>query len=96
MRRAARRDITEPEIIRFARELGAWLVPLDEPVDWLLAWRGQWYLVEIKQPHREGHLHEFTEAQRQFQRQCGERGMRIHVWRTDADVLATLGAKVGA
>jgi hypothetical protein len=96
MRRAARRDANEPELIRFARELGAWLIPLDEPVDWLLAWQGQWQLVEIKQPHREGHVHEFSDAQRDFQRECGERRMRIHVWRTDQDVLATLGARRAA
>lgn len=90
MRRAARRDANDPELVRFARELGAWLIPLNEPVDYLLAWRGMWYLVEIKDPAKKGWASEFTPEQRKFQQQCGEHRMRIHVWRTDQDVMATL------
>ena len=95
-RYAARRDNVELELIRFARQLGAWLVQTDWPCDWILWWRGHWELVEIKDPEKEGHKDEFTPAQWEFRKEAQERGARLVIWRRDADVLATLNATRGA
>jgi len=48
MRRAARRDGNEPELVSLARQIGAVMWPLAEPVDWLCCWRGRWYPTEVK------------------------------------------------
>jgi hypothetical protein len=88
--------MADPELAAFARQLGAWLIPLDEPCDYLLAWQGKWHLIEIKDPDKRGHADEFTNAQQRFHREASERGMPIVIWRTDADVLATLGARRAA
>jgi hypothetical protein len=93
---AKRRDKNEPQLIKFAERLGAWLIPIDEPCDWLLFWRQRWELIEIKDPNCEGHADEFTEAQKAFRAEAFRRGARLIVWRTEHDVLNTLNAKVSA
>jgi hypothetical protein len=96
MRRAARRDAIEPELIKLARTLGAWLIELDEPCDWLLWYRGSWNLIEVKDPSCEGHADEFTPAQKAFRAEASRRGAKLIVWRDRQHVLATLGARVAA
>lgn len=93
---AKRRDRNEPKLVKFAERLGAWMIQIDEPCDYLLWFRGNWQLVEIKDPICEGRAQEFTEAQRIFRAEALRRGATLIVWRTDQDVLLTLGAKVSA
>lgn len=93
---AKRRDKNEPELVKFAERLGAWMIRIDQPCDWLLWFRGNWQLVEIKDPACQGHSEEFTVAQRIFRAEALRRGAMLIVWRTERDVLSTLGAKVSA
>lgn len=91
-RYAARRDANEPELVHLARMLGAKMRQLHVPSDWLMAYRGQWHLVEIKTA-----TGSFTKPQLEFRAWASTVGAPpIIVWRTDADVYRTLGAKVSA
>lgn len=96
MRHDARRDNVEPDLVKVAQRLGAWLVKLDQPCDWLLWFRGRWDLVEIKDPGCEGHADEFTPAQRRFRAEAFRRGAPLIVWRTNDDVFKTLNGRIGA
>lgn len=87
MRRyAARRDDNDSTLAAGARALGWWLIKTDEPGDYLGGYRGQWYVVEIKNPDKEGHKDEFTDDQRQFHAEAFRRGLPVLVWRTADDV----------
>lgn len=94
--KAKRRDEVEPDLIKLARKLGAWLIKLDEPCDWLLWYRGRWELVEVKDPSVEGHANEFTMAQRVFRAEAFRRGAKLVVWRTREDVLKSLNGRIAA
>ena len=94
--RAKRRDDVEPDLIKLARKLGAWMIKLDEPCDWLMFYRGVWQPVEVKDPSCEGHADEFTPAQRAFRAEAFQRGAKLIVWRTINDVLYTLNGRVAA
>lgn len=93
MRRAARRDANEPGLVALARQIGALCWPLDEPVDWLVWWRGSWHPTEIKNPDGKNR---YTEQQVQFLIAAKERSAVVWTWRTEADVLSSLGARVSA
>lgn len=91
--KAKRRDIVEPDLIKLAIKLGAWPTKIDEPCDWLVWYRGEWMLVEIKDPAKEGHADEFTPAQRAFRAEAFRRRAKLVVWRTDDDVLKSMNAR---
>ncbi len=93
---AKRRDLCEPELIKLARTLGAWMIKLDEPCDWLMWYRGSWELVEIKDPSCEDHADEFTPAQRAFRAEAFRRDAKLVVWRTREDVIQTLNGRIAA
>ena len=96
MRYAAKRDANEGPLIATAKSLGALAWALDEPTDWLIGWRGQWIPTEIKNPVQEGHADEYTPNQLRFRIKAKEHGLPIWIWRTEADVLASLGARRSA
>jgi len=50
-RYATKRDRSEPEIIAALENAGAEVWPLDYPVDLLVRFRGNWYLIECKTPY---------------------------------------------
>ena len=53
--RRNQRDNTEPAIVHALRQVpGVSVVRLDQPVDLLVGFRGQNYLLEVKTPTREG------------------------------------------
>jgi hypothetical protein len=88
VRRAGRRDSAEPELIALAKGIGALCWQLQEPVDWLIGWRGQWIPCEVKTGKGT-----FTEQQVRFSIAAKERGLIVWVWRTPEDVLSSLGAR---
>ena len=91
MRHAARRDNNEPELIALARGIGAMCINIQQPVDWLIGWRGCWYPCEIKTE-----TGKYREGQILFLAAATERQLPAWTWRTEADVLASLGARRGA
>jgi hypothetical protein len=92
-RYACRRDGNEPELVLLARQIGALMWPLSEPVDWLVGWRGRWYPTEIKNPDGRNRA---TEQQILFSAAAKERQLPVWVWRTEDDVLRDLGARRAA
>ena len=93
MRRAARRDANEPALVSFARQVGALMWPLDEPVDWLCGWRGRWIPTELKNVDGRNQL---TEQQVLFIGAARERELPVWIWRTEDDVMRCLGARRSA
>ena len=90
MRRAARRDQNEPEIIDALRAVGAFVWPLDQPVDLLVGHRGQWHLLEVKRP-KMGRL---TEGQRELVRLAtGGEIPPVHIVKTAREALEAIGAE---
>lgn len=96
MRYALRRDSNDKPLANFARALGWWLHKTHTPGDYLGAFRGVWHVVEIKDPAKEGHADEFTDAQREFHAEAFRRGLSIKVWRTREDVVRDSGGRVAA
>jgi hypothetical protein len=89
MRRAARRDSNDQALAHSAREMGALMVCLDEPCDWLVGYRGKWFLAEIKSGKGK-----YTKGQRAFIEVCQSRGLPVWTWRTLEDVVRDL-SRVG-
>ena len=89
------RDSNEDPLIALAERLGAHIF-MTGPLDFWCWIRGRWLVVEIKRPDREGEKREFTRLQTKFFKWCEQHGAQYHVWRTDVDVMKTLGAKVSA
>lgn len=87
-RYAKRLDANDGELAGLARKLGAHLWRLDEPCDYLMLWRKRFDAVEIKVSR--GTL---TPKQKLFHAEVLEAGGRVLVWRCEADVLTTLGAR---
>jgi len=95
--RRARRDLNEPELVRCVEPLGGlWLSANRVCFDGWLWNRQCWNLCEIKQARKEGWKDEFTEDQHRLIIRLNERHVPYRVLRTQADVLALLGARVGA
>lgn len=89
MRYAAKRDANEHALVSVAREIGAMLVQAP-PLDWWCWFRGRWMLVEIKNPQG---LNKLTEGQVLFLAECKRYGVPVWIWRTERDVLDSLGAR---
>lgn len=90
MRRAARRDTNENELVSLAEQLGG-LWEQTPPLDGWLLWRGVWTPVEIKHGKNP-----YTESQVLFLARCKERNAPVWTWRTERDVMACMGARVSA
>lgn len=90
------RDANEEALVKLAERLGGawWEGP---PLDGRIYARGVCLGdVEIKMPEREGSIREYTPLQLRYFTWARNRGIKWHVWRTQDDVLRTLGAKISA
>jgi hypothetical protein len=65
MRRAAKRDIAEPEIVRVLTQCGFSVYRLNQPVDLLVGFRGRNFLVEVKTGNK-GYGASLNDNQREF------------------------------
>lgn len=83
-----RKDMNEAELVALARKLGAWILPVAMPCDYLGFVRGQWRPIEIKNGAAQ-----FTERQEIFLEDCRRRSAPVLIWREERDVLEALGAK---
>ncbi|MEY4720068.1 MAG: hypothetical protein RL563_2686 [Pseudomonadota bacterium] len=66
MRRAARRDDNEGEIVRALRECGAQVVYIDEPCDLIVGYKGRTILVEIKDGSKPPSARKLTPNEQKF------------------------------
>ena len=87
---AGKRDANEPELVKFARPLGAKFEKIG-PLDFWVGFRGRWVPLEIKTD--EG---TYTPKQVNFMARAKANGLPVWTWRTEADVLRDLGARRAA
>ncbi len=86
-RYAKRRDSNEAAIEDAAEKLGWWLIETDQPGDFIGWFRGQWEIIEVKDPKVQGHANEFTPSQQKFHENAKHRGAKVLVWRDVQDVV---------
>jgi len=65
MRRAAKRDVSEPEIVSALVQCGFSVYRLNQPVDLLVGFRGKNFLVECKSGTK-GYAKDLNDNQKQF------------------------------
>lgn len=87
-RYSGKRDANEPELVKVAEQIGAYMYRTDEPGDWLCGFRGRWVIVEIKTEDGSP-----TPNQIQFSREARERRLPYWTWRNADDVMRDLGAR---
>lgn len=86
-RYAAARDENEPDIVKALRNVGAVVYLLDQPLDLLVGYDRQWFVIEVKMPR--GKL---TPMQEEFFRDSDGKGGVATVVRTPSEALAFIGA----
>lgn len=74
MRRAAKRDMSEPEIVSALIQCGFSVYRLNQPVDLLVGFRGKNFLVECKSGTK-GYAKDLNDNQKQFN--DGWRGAKV-------------------
>lgn len=78
----------------FVKLGGHWMPYANKPFDgWAYHEHFGHMPVEIKDPKREGHANEYTERQVRLMLKMRERGIPWLVWRTDEDVLRSIGKR---
>lgn len=85
MRRAAKRDLSEPLIVEALRAAGCSVVLLSQPVDLLIGYRGRTYLAEVKTPRKDGGRDRLQDGQADFI--VDWRGGHVPVFRSVDDAL---------
>ena len=68
MRRAARTDANQAEIVKALRRIGAAVEVIGKPLDLLVAFRGRTFLMDckVRRPPSEGGSHGKTKEQQEF------------------------------
>jgi hypothetical protein len=94
-----RPDNNQSSLVTMFEELGGlWIPYASKPFDgwgWHAKWAG-YMPIEIKDPKKEGHADEYTPRQRKVMQQLKEAGARWLTWRSQADVLISIGARKSA
>jgi hypothetical protein len=91
-----RRDANDGELLQLAETLGWWMHKSQELGDYIGWRRGQWAVIEIKDPKKEGWDSEYTPKQRKFHAEAFKRCAKVLVWRSRADVVRDSGARLSA
>lgn len=85
MRRAAKRDASEPEIVNVLTRCGFTVVRMDTPCDLLAGFRGTNFLVECKSGHK-GYAKSLNENQKEFA--ASWNGGPVYILRSADDAIA--------
>ena len=90
MRRAARRDTNEPEIIKALRACGAYVKPINDEgtFDLLVSYRGHTLLLEIKDGQKPPSARKLTDAEQKFHDEWP--GDNLHIVKSVEEALALL------
>ena len=91
MRRAARRDSNEGDIIKAMREAGAYVKVINDEglFDLLVSYRGKTLLIEIKDGSRPPSARRLTDAEQKFHDEWP--GDNLHIVNSVEEALALLG-----
>lgn len=66
MRRAARRDDNEEEIVKALRKAGAHVAYIDSPCDLIVGYRGRTVLLEVKDGNKPPSARKLTDNEQKF------------------------------
>jgi hypothetical protein len=95
MRRRAKVDANQGTIVRVLRQVGADVQSIatvgDGVPDLLVAYRGVWYVGEVKDGEKVASAQQLTPDEMEWHSRFG-RNATIHVWRSADDALRTIGA----
>ena len=86
MRRAARTDDNQHELVEALKKIGAKCYFIGKPVDLLVGFRGRNLLLEVKRPDKRGQVSAFTKEQRDF----------ISTWPGEVEIVYTIQEAVSA
>lgn len=96
MRRAARVDRNQPEIVRHLRSAGAVVVitsQLKNAFDILVGFRGRLFVMEIKDPHQPPSKRRLTSGEETCKRRIEASGNNYHIVETPNQALEIIGIK---
>lgn len=98
--RRGRTDANHSEIVQAMRDVGAYVVDCSQfgsgfP-DLVVAWRGRWFFVEVKDGKKPPSKRKLTADQQIFHADAANRGCQVHVVKNESEALALLGAKRAA
>lgn len=86
MRRAARTDNNQHELVEALKKIGAKCYFIGKPVDLLVGFRGKNLLLEVKRPDKRGQPSAVTKEQRDF----------IAAWPGDVQICYTVDEAISA
>lgn len=86
MRRAARTDDNQHELVEALKKVGAKCYFIGKPVDLLVGFRGKNLLLEVKRPDKRGQPSALTQAQKDF----------ISTWPGDVAICYTIQEAISA
>ena len=95
LRRAARTDANQSEIVKALGKAGGLWLPLGHPVDGLVGWRGLWFLVEIKDGNKPPSKRQLTDDQVAFANICLIANLPLLVVESPEELLARLVVPAG-
>lgn len=97
LRHADRRDANEADLIRIARQCGAFVLQMKpgQGFDALILFRGKVFIVEFKDGKKPPSARQLTDDEVTMQQMCHSRGVTYNIILCEADLLAMLGVKVG-
>jgi predicted RecB family nuclease len=96
MRYAARVDDNQGEIVRALTRIGAYVIDCSHVgqgfPDLLIAYRGRWTLVEIKDGQKSPSRRKLTPAQTIFHAEVLAKGCKVHVIETVDEAIRLIGS----
>lgn len=92
LRRAAKVDANQDEIVRALRHVGAYVVFLSHPVDLLVGFQSRWVAIEVKDVSQPPSKRRLTDDQVDFLRDCSAYRLPAQIVCTVDDALAAIGA----
>ena len=89
---AVRRDRNEAEIVQALEQVDAMVTRLNKPLDLLVGFRGQLFLIEVKDGAKTAGNRPLTPDQEDFLAECQRRGLPACVVTDVHEALAAIGA----
>lgn len=100
MRRAARTDANQAQIVAALRRMGAYVVDLSAVgmgvPDLLVGWRGAWHLIEVKDGRKALSRQRLTRPEQLFASIAHDQGLPCHVVTSIDEALVALGVRDAA
>lgn len=92
LRRAARVDANQADLVREFRGLGGLWVPAGHPIDAWCGWRGRWLAVEVKDGNKSPSRQKLTDDQIEFIRTCTAYRLPVAVVTDIHELLTAFGS----